>query len=109
MKKKKMGKLNTKSKKIEVTDEYENELTAEEQEALSEIAAQDEEEAKKVSFKKMEKAVALLEEEFNLKDKSFSVTSFMDKGSSVKVSMTNGSFDITVSINDADVQGITAE
>lgn len=106
MKKKKMGKLNTKPKSTPVQDE--EELTAEEQEALSEIAAQDEE-AKKVSFKKMEKAVALLEEEFNLKDKSFSVTSFTDKGNTVKVSMTNGSFDITVCINDADVHGITAD
>ena len=88
MKKKKMGKLNTKPKSAPV---------------------QDEEEAKKVSFKKMEKAVALLEEEFNLKDKSFSVTSFTDKGNTVKVSMTNSSFDITVCINDADVHGITAD
>lgn len=107
MKKKKMGKLNTKPKSSPVQDE--EELTAEEQEALAEIAAQDEEESKKVSFKKMEKAVALLEEEFNLKDKSFSVTSFTDKGNTVKVSMTNGSFDITVCINDAEVHGITAE
>ena len=107
MKKKKMGKLNTKPKSAPVQDE--EELTAEEQEALAEIAAQDEEESKKVSFKKMEKAVALLEEEFNLKDKSFSVTSFTDKGNTVKVSMTNGSFDITVCINDAEVHGITAE
>ena len=107
MKKKKMGKLNTKPKSSSVQDE--EELTAEEQEALAEIAAKDDEEAKKVSFKKMEKAVALLEEEFNLKDKSFSVTSFTDKGNTVKVSMTNGSFDITVCINDAEVHGITAE
>lgn len=107
MKKKKMGKLNTKPKSSSVQDE--EELTAEEQDALAEIAAKDDEEAKKVSFKKMEKAVALLEEEFNLKDKSFSVTSFTDKGNTVKVSMTNGSFDITVCINDAEVHGITAE
>lgn len=107
MKKKKMGKLNTKPKSSPVQDE--EELTAEEQEALAEIAAKDEEEAKKVSFKKMEKAVALLEEEFNLKDKSFSVTSFTDKGNTVKVSMTNGSFDITVCINDAEVHDITSE
>lgn len=107
MKKKKMSKLNTKPKSSPVQDE--EELTVEEQEALAEIAAKDEEEAKKVSFKKMEKAVALLEEEFNLKDKSFSVTSFTDKGNTVKVSMTNGSFDITVCINDAEVHGITAE
>lgn len=107
MKKKKMGKLNTKPKSVPVQDE--EELTSEEQEALAEIAVQDEEEAKKVSFKKMEKAVALLEEEFNLKDKSFSVTSFTDKGNTVKVSMTNGSFDITVCINDAEVHCITSD
>ena len=106
MKNKKKGKLNTKPKSYPVQDE--EELTAEDQEALAEIAAKDEE-AKKVSFKKMEKAVALLEEEFNLKDKSFSVTSFTDKGNTVKVSMTNGSFDITVCINDAEVHGITSE
>ena len=107
MKNKKKGKLNTKPKSAPVQDE--EELTSEEQEALAEITAQNEEEAKKVSFKKMEKAVALLEEEFNLKDKSFSVTSFTDKGNTVKVSMTNGSFDITVCINDAEVHGITSE
>lgn len=105
----KKGKLNTKHKKSTVDDEYENELTAEEQGVLADIASHDEEESKKVSFEKMEKAAALLEEEFNLKDKSFVVTSFVDKGKTVKVSMTNGSFDITVSINDAEAHGITFE
>lgn len=99
--------LKTKKNKKRVDED--TELTAHEQEAIEAQVAADEEESKKVSFKKMEKAVALLEEEFNLKDKSFSVTSFTDKGNTVKVSMTNGSFDITVCINDAEVHGITAE
>lgn len=104
---KKTGKLNSKPKSKPVQEE--EELTAEEQEALDAIAAENEEANKKVSFKKMEKAVTLLEGMFNLKEQGYSVMSFTDKGNSVKVSMTNGAFDVSVTINDAEAYGLMAE
>lgn len=94
-----------KTKKKSKPDE--DELTEQEQEALQSQAAQDEEEKKKVSFKKMEKAVALLEDTFNLKEMCFNVTAFTDKGNTLKVSMSNGSFDVAITINDAEQFGLT--
>lgn len=85
------------------------ELTVHEQEALEAQAVADEEEKKKVSFKKMEKAVSLLEETFNLKDQLFNVTAFTDKGNTVKVSMSNGAFDVAITINDAEAFGLMSE
>lgn len=105
--KKKKGKLNSKPKSAPVQDE--DELTEEEQEALDAIAAENDEANKKVSFKKMEKAVTLLEELFNLKEQGYTVMSFTDKGNSVKVSMTNGAFDVAVTINDAEAYGLMAD
>lgn len=98
--------LKTKNKKRVDED---TELTANEQEALEVQVAADEEESKKVSFKKMEKAVALLEETFNLKDQLFNVTAFTDKGNTVKVSMSNGAFDVAITINDAEAFGLMSE
>ena len=105
MKNKKKGKLNTKPKSSPVQDE--EELNVHEQEAIK--AQVDEEESKKVSFKKMERAVALLEETFNLKDQLFNVTAFTDKGNTVKVSMSNGAFDVAITINDAEAFGLMSE
>ena len=98
--------LKTKKNKKRVDEE---ELTAHEQEAIEAQVAADEEESKKVSFKKMEKAVALLEETFNLKDQLFNVTAFTDKGNTVKVSMSNGAFDVAITINDAEAFGLMSE
>ena len=106
MKNKKKGKLNTKPKSSPVQDE--EELNVHEQEAIEAQVAEDEE-SKKVSFKKMEKAVALLEETFNLKDQLFNVTAFTDKGNTVKVSMSNGAFDVAITINDAEAFGLMSE
>ena len=99
--------LKTKKNKKRVDED--TELTVHEQEALEAQAAADEEEKKKVSFKKMEKAVALLEETFNLKDQLFNVTAFTDKGNTVKVSMSNGAFDVAITINDAEAFGLMSE
>lgn len=99
--------LKTKKNKKRVDED--TELTAHEQEALEAQVAEDEEENKKVSFKKMEKAVALLEETFNLKDQLFNVTAFTDKGNTVKVSMSNGAFDVAITINDAEAFGLMSE
>ena len=100
-----------KKKSSKVTPEEENHgyMNTAEEEAVSSQVASEEDEAKKVSMKKMEKAVQLLQEEFNLSDKGFSVTSFTDKGSSVKLSMTNGDFDVSVIVNDAESHGLMTE
>lgn len=95
-----------KKKKAPEEDEYLNE---EEKEALESDSETLSEEDSNVSTKKMEKTVALLENMFNLKDKSFSVTAFADKGKSVRVSMTNGDFDVSVTVNDAEAVGLMAE
>ena len=99
--------LKTKKNKKRVDED--TELTTHEQEAIEAQVAADEEESKKVSFKKMEKAVALLEETFNLKDQLFNVTAFTDKGNTVKVSMSNGAFDVAITINDAEAFGLMSE
>lgn len=95
-----------KKKKVSKEDEYLNE---DEKEALESDSETLSEEESNVSTKKMEKTVALLENMFNLKDKSFSVTAFADKGNSVRVSMTNGDFDVSVTVNDAEAVGLMAE
>ena len=99
--------LTTKKNKKRVDED--TELTAHEQEVIESQVAADEEDNKKVSFKKMEKAVALLEETFNLKDQLFNVTAFTDKGNTVKVSMSNGAFDVAITINDAEAFGLMSE
>ena len=99
--------LKTKKNKKRVDED--TELTAHEQEAIEAQVAADEEDSKKVSFKKMEKAVSLLEETFNLKDQLFNVTAFTDKGSTVKVSMSNGAFDVAITINDAEAFGLMTD
>ena len=77
-----------------------------EQEALAEQKAKDDEESKKVSIVKMEKAVEVVSDEFNLYDKSFIVTGFADKGSKCQLAMSNGDFDIVVTVKDAEKFGI---
>lgn len=94
-------------KKKKIPEEEAEYLNSDEKGALEKDMPSEDE--NKVSTKKMEKTVALLENMFNLKDKSFSVTSFTDKGNSVKVSMTNGDFDVSVTVNDAEATGLMAE
>ena len=54
----------------------------------------------------METAVEVVSNLFNLNSKGFSVTGFADKGSKIQLSMTNGDFDITVVVKDAEKFGI---
>ena len=77
-----------------------------EQSALSEQHERDSAESKKVSTEKMQKAVEVVQEQFNLCDKGFSVNGFSDKGSKCQLSMSNGDFDIVVTIKDAEKFGI---
>lgn len=77
-----------------------------EQNALAEQHEKDTAESKKVSIEKMQRAVEVVQEQFNLCDKNFSVNGFADKGSKCQLSMSNGDFDIVVTIKDAEKFGI---
>lgn len=85
------------------TSPYMNEA---EQKALAEQHEKDNEDSKKVSIDKMEEAVRVASENFNLFDKGFSVNGFADKGSKVQLSISNGDFDLVVTIKDAEKFGI---
>ena len=87
----------------EASNEYMNDA---EQSALAEQQEKKEEESNKVSFAKMEEAVEVVQNQFNLLGKGFAVTSFTDKGSKFQLSMTNGDFDITVLVKDTEKYGI---
>lgn len=77
-----------------------------EKEALTEQKAKDDEESRKVSIVKMEKAVEVVSDEFNLYDKNFIVTGFADKGSKCQIALSNGDFDIVITVKDAEKFGI---
>ena len=77
-----------------------------EQTALAEQHEKDSEESKKVSIDKMKSAVEVVQSMFNLCDKDFSVNGFADKGGKCQLSMSNGDFDIVVTIKDAEKFGI---
>lgn len=85
------------------TSPYMNEA---EQKALAEQHEKDTEDSKKVSIDKMEEAVRVASENFNLLDKGFSVNGFADKGSKVQLSVSNGDFDLVITIKDAEKFGI---
>lgn len=77
-----------------------------EQKALAEQHENDTEKSRRVSIEKMEQAVEVVQNQFNLYDKNFSVNGFADKGSKCQLSMSNGDFDIVVTIKDAEKFGI---
>ena len=77
-----------------------------EQTALAKQHEKDTAESKKVSTEKMQMAVEVVQEQFNLCDKNFSVNGFADKGSKCQLSMSNDDFDIVVVIKDTEKFGI---
>lgn len=77
-----------------------------EQTALAEQHEKDTAESKKVSTEKMQTAVEVVQEQFNLCDKNFSVNGFADKGSKCQLSMSNDDFDIVIVIKDTEKFGI---
>ena len=77
-----------------------------EQTALAEQHERDTAESKKVSIEKMQKAVEVAQEQFNLCDKNFSMNGFADKGSKCQLSMSNDDFDIVIVIKDTEKFGI---
>ena len=77
-----------------------------EQTALAKQHEKDTAESKKVSTEKMQMAVEVVQEQFNLCDKNFSVNGFADKGSKCQLSMSNDDFDIVIVIKDTEKFGI---
>lgn len=78
-----------------------------EQTALAEQHEKDIAESKKVSIEKMEKAVEVVQEQFNLCDKNFAMNGFADKGVKCQLSMSNANFDIVITIKDTEKFGIS--
>lgn len=81
-------------------------LNEAEQNALAEQHEKDTAESKKVSIAKMERAVEVASDLFNLYGKDFIVNGFADKGSKCQIAMSNGDFDIVITIKDAEKFGI---
>lgn len=80
-------------------------MNADEQAALSE-QVESEEDSVPVSVDSFSAAVQVVQDNFNLADRDFVVTGFSIKGSKCAVSLTNGSFDLTVTIKDGTHYGI---
>jgi len=87
----------------EETSKYLNEY---EKSALSEQHEKDVEESKRVSTKKMEKAVEIVQNTFNLASGSFVVNGFADKGNKCQLSLSNDDFDLVISVKDTEKFGI---
>ena len=81
-------------------------LNEAEQKALAEQHENDTAESKKVSIAKMERAVEVTSDHFNLYGRDFIVNGFADKGSKCQISMSNGDFDIVITIKDSEKFGI---
>ena len=81
-------------------------MTEAEQNVLAEQAEKDSAESKKVSIVKMERAVEVVSDHFNLYDKNFVVNGFADKGTKCQLSMSNGDFDLVVTVKDTEKFGI---
>lgn len=77
-------------------------LNDDEQAALSAQHEQDELEAQKVSTEKMEKAVEVCQNAFNLSNGSFVVNGFASKGSKCQLSLSNDDFDLVITIKDTE-------
>lgn len=77
-----------------------------EQTALAEQVEKDTEESKKVSIVKMERAVEVVSDMFHLYGHDFIMNGFADKGSKCQLSMSNGDFDIVVTVKDSEKFGI---
>lgn len=85
------------------SNESESMITPEESEAL-ESQIEDEKEAG-ASTKRLEVATMLVSNKFNLDD-SYRVTSFADKGKSLKLTLENKEFILSIDIKDTEHQGL---
>lgn len=80
-------------------------MNSDEQVALSE-QVESEDDSVPVSVDSFSTAVQVVQDNFNLADRDFVVTGFSIKGSKCTVALTNGSFDLTVTIKDGTRYGI---
>lgn len=78
---------------------YINEL---EQEHLAQQSEEDAAEAKKVSTRKMDRAVEVAQSTFNLSEGSFALNSFTDKGSKCSLLLCNPDFDLAITFKDTE-------
>lgn len=80
-----------------------NKVNAEEikEEVTAEEVSQDNK-----ATKKMNKALALVFDVFDLKDKGYIMTSFKDKGNSCSLELANGDFTVGVTINNCYAFGL---
>ena len=80
-----------------------NKVNAEEvKEVTVEEVSQDNNEA----TKKMNKALALVFDVFDLEDKDYVMTAFKDKGNSCSLELANGDFTVGVTIKNCDAFGL---
>lgn len=77
-----------------------------EAEVLQKDADETTEEKRKVSTEKMEKAVELIQDTFNLSDKGYVVNAFTDGGVKLKLSLANSDFELSVTIRDSEKYGL---
>jgi hypothetical protein len=107
-KKSKVQEKKVPDKSLEKTDEKVDSkyTTPEEDKALSAGAEEIVDKKTKVSTEKMEKAVSVIQDNFNLADKGYIVNSFADGGTSLKLSLSNSDFEISVKIKDAEKYGL---
>lgn len=111
LKKKENAVESTKETKVKKTRTKKNvesagDLTPEEQETLQAMSDELKKEKDKVSIEKMSQAVALVESEFNLTGKNFSVTSFKDSGSKCVLSISNDDFSMSITIANPEKYGL---
>lgn len=100
-----MASLKSKRKveaKIEKLDNEAKYLNKEEEEILKEQIDRGKEEDSKVSIARMEKAIEVVSQKFNLTDDNFALTGFSDKGNKFQMSLSNEDFDITVLVKDTE-------
>jgi hypothetical protein len=90
------------AKKEEVPAEKTAYINEGESEALQEQHEADVAEQSQISMKRMEKAVEVVQSEFNLKGKNYSMNLFDDKGKKCVLAVSNEDFDVVVTIKDSE-------
>ncbi len=86
--------------KIKAKKEVENKVAAVQNDERGEVD---------VATEKMNKALEVLYNEFGLHDKGYVLSSFNDKGNTVKLEVFNGEFTLNVVIHDCEKHGINRQ
>ena len=92
-----------KAKTRKVTEDKEDKyLNEREREALEKQVDSDNEDSSKVATVRMEKALKVVSDKFNLTNDDFILKGFSDKGTKFQMSMSNDDFDITILVKDTE-------